>query len=238
MKSFLRRPLGFFILFALIVVAGDRLLAMTIGRLIDQSQFRFSRLYRGDAVAEIVAFGDSRCVHSFYAPGLSEALNRKVVNLGYNGFSMEMIECLITDYLEHSSPPKLIILEVTNVFRAPDALINLKPFLTHSPLLTNLYRRERPDDYFYTQLSHLYRLNCELTLRVLYYSARDDQGWILTRPMSAALVEPKGATTAEAEHEDMPYLEKNLAALDRILDLTQKKGVEVRLIVAPYWPDY
>lgn len=238
MRGLLRHPLAFLVVFAMTIFAGDRLLAKMLESLIDSSQFRFSRLYGGKADADVVIFGDSRAVHSFYAPGLSESFKRNVVNMGYNGFTTEMVECLINDYLNNCPPPKLIVLEVTNVFHSPDSLVNVKPYLSRSPMLSELFRRERPDDYFYTQVSHLYRLNCELTLRVLYFLKKTDQTWILTRPMPPGMAQARMTTTAESSEKESPVLDKNLAAFDRILELTRKKGIELRCVVAPYWPDY
>lgn len=238
MKTHLGRHFLFLATFLATTFAGDRLLATFIGSFIDRSQFRFSILYRGDVVADVAIFGDSRGVHSFYAPSVNESLGLKAFNFGYNGFSTEMIECLVADYVTTCPPPKFIVLEVTNVVRPPAALGNLKPFLRHSKLLTELFHRERPEEYWSTQLSHLFRLNCELTMRVLYFSQQSDQGWILNRSISPELPSYDKLPDVDGESIDSEYTEKNFAALQRIVQLANDNGIELRLVIAPYWPDF
>lgn len=241
MPSFIPKmlhPFVFSTVFVSVYFAGDRLGSHALERAVGRSEFRFSRMYRGDASADVLILGDSRGVHSFYAPTLSKSLGRRVVNLSYNGLSTEIIECVFGDYLEHNPPPKLLVLEVTNAFTKPSALVNFKPYIGRSPRLSSLLRRENPYEYWATTVSHLYRYNCELFLRVLAYQRKSDQGWILNSRISKDLFDQ----SLESEDVERPigadYVRSNLAALGRILEASSAAKVEVRLVVAPYLPQF
>ena len=62
----MKKPLWFIALFAL-VFAGDRLGGRLLQKQVDSSLFRYSRLYRGDAAADILLVGNSRGL-TFYQP--------------------------------------------------------------------------------------------------------------------------------------------------------------------------
>lgn len=237
--SILLHPIVFSIAFLLAYLAGDRLASLALDRLVGRSHFRFSQMYRGGARADVLVLGDSRGVHSFYAPGLSKSLGRRVVNLSFNGLSTEIIECLFNDYLEHNAPPRLLVLEVTNVFSKPSALVNFKPYLSQSPHLSSLLRRDNPNEYWATRLSHLYRFNCELFLRVLAYQRKDDQSWILSSRISKDLFDQSLKSEEDVYRPILAdYVQSNLAALGRMLKVASAAGVEVRLVIAPYLPQY
>lgn len=238
MRSFFKRPVVFLAVFVAFIYAGDRLLAKLLERIVDSSRFRLSRLYRGDAAADILVLGDSRGVHTFYAPGMEAALGQKVFNLSYNGVSTEIIDCEFHDYLEHNPAPKLLVLEVTNVFSKPDALVNFKPYLDHSSKLTQLFKRENVYEYWGTQISHLYRMNCELFLRLLVYQRKHDQGWILTSRINPDLIDNIRESDAAKDMLGTSHVTQNLAALHRILETAAKKEIDVRLVIAPYLPEF
>src|SRR5438132_887929 len=78
MMSDARRGMIWLAILAAVIIAGDHLLAIALGQVLVRSQFRFSRLYRGGNDADIIVLGDSRGVHSFYAPALEELTGLRV----------------------------------------------------------------------------------------------------------------------------------------------------------------
>src|SRR5205823_10293275 len=85
-----------------VVIGGDHLFATALHRVLMRSQFRFSRIYRGGNRAGIVVLGDSRGVHSFYAPAMEELTGQRVLNLSYNSMVPPIAEAVLLDYLERN----------------------------------------------------------------------------------------------------------------------------------------
>jgi hypothetical protein len=50
----------------------------------------------------VIVIGDSRGVHSFYAPRLEQLTGRPALNLSFNSMSMPIAEALLADYLERN----------------------------------------------------------------------------------------------------------------------------------------
>lgn len=233
------RPLALLFLFVALSAAGDRGGAALLKRITRDSGFRYSRLYAGKAAADVLILGDSRGVHSFYAPALQKALGRRVLNLSYNSFSTLMLETVLADYLGHNPPPRLVVLEVTNFPRESNVLGNLKPFVGESSRVAALFRREDPRTAAAMDLLHLYRYNSESFLRILYYTyrRRDDQDWILDARAKRADLDiandPTGVYLSGSRFE-----RENFEAVARLLELSRRHGFEVRFVAAPYWPGF
>ena len=90
-----------------IIIAGDHLLALALHQVLVRSQFRYSRLYRGGNDADVVIIGDSRGVHSFYAPALEQMTGLRALNLSYNSLSPHVAEAVLMDYLDHNRAPRI-----------------------------------------------------------------------------------------------------------------------------------
>ncbi len=58
-------PLAYIAAVLAILFAGDRVGGFVLGQLVDRSEFRFSRIYRGGIDGDILAIGDSRARHQF-----------------------------------------------------------------------------------------------------------------------------------------------------------------------------
>lgn len=220
-----------------LLVGGDRLLALGLEALQARSGFRFSRVYAGGQVQhDVVVLGDSRGVNGFFAPGLSEATGRSVLNLSYNGMSTAVAEVVFLDYLDRHPAPKTLIIEPTNVLAAPGLAATLSSYAGRSPRLRALIEAQDPTAATAGEITHLYRFNTELFLRALYYLGRSDQGWINDyRIGEAQLAALREAPVVDA----LPELrEANLAALGRLVAAARAAGCEVKLVVGPYLPLY
>jgi hypothetical protein len=224
-----RKGLIWIAAFVLVVLAGDRAFSWLAQRVLVRSQFRYSRLYRGGNDAEIVILGDSRGVNSFYAPGMEKLTGARVLNLSYNSLSPEVAEALLLDHLDRSAKPKIVILEFTSAIVSGEVLTELRPYAGLSPRLMALYTKKHPYAARAGRVFHLLPLNSGFYIEALHYMRRDDQDWIMRSALPPeASAKPAGAWKFE------PY-PQNIAALGRIADVLRRRGIEGRLIIAPYY---
>lgn len=209
--------------------AGDHLLALALRQVLLRSEFRYSRLYRGGVDADVVILGDSRGVHSFYAPALEELTGARAFNLSYNSLSPRVAEAVLLDYLDHNRAPRLVIVEPTSAVVAGAVKTELRTYGSLSPRLAALYAEEHPAEARLGKALWLYPLNSSFFFEALHYMRRSDQDWIYRDVMPPALRTPQDA------RELHPFPEE-IDALARIVRELKRRGIEVRLIFAPYAP--
>jgi len=225
-----RRALIWFLALIGLVFAGDRLFAWALDQVLLRSQFRFSRLYRGGNDADVIILGDSRGVHSFYAPAIEELTGLRTLNLSYNSMSTRIGEAVLLDYLDHNRAPRMVIVEVTSTVADGTVVSELRTYAAFSPRLSRLYAGEHPYGAAAGRAFHLLRLNSGFSLEALHYWHRSDQDWINRAPMPQALrSEPAGSWS-------LPHRE-DLEALDRIVRVLGERQIAVRLAIAPYFPE-
>lgn len=227
-------------IFAAIVLffVGDRLGGAIIGSLVDRSPQRFSRLYSGNLAGEIACLGNSRGVVDFHAPSIAEATGQPTVNLSHNGMTPKIAAAIFQDYLDHNPRPKLLVIEVSFVTGSTSkaGVLEYMPFWRHSPRLVELGNEYSREDVLAGEVTRLYRFNSELLLRSLIYLARgqSDQGSTMNATLSPELI----AETKQLEPFPLEVDAQELAALAAIVDGARKAGIEVRLVLAPYLPEY
>jgi hypothetical protein len=221
--------------FVAIFFMGDRLLSRALDRLLLSSRFRVSALYRGDSNADVLIFGNSRAVNSFYAPSIEQRFKTNCLNLAYNGLSPDVIDAMLLDYLDRNEAPQLLIVEVTCVDNKPTCISNLKPFWHRSSRLTDIARSVFPQSVAATKITRLFAFNCELFLRALSYRASDDQTWINRYSIDEELLQE----TASLPPQTMALpTEGELAHLQSIQATSQAHGIECQMVIGPYLPDY
>jgi hypothetical protein len=211
-----------------IVFAGDRLIAVLLDRALLRSQFRFSRVYRGGNDAAIVIMGDSRGVHSFYAPANEQLTGQRVLNLSYNSMSSRIAEAVLADYVDRNPPPRIVLIEITHLVVAPDLETELRTYAHHSERLRALYAETHP---LAARLGEVFRLlayNSEFFFRALVYMRRSDQDWINRTTITPELL----ATPSGDWH--MAIRPESLDALERTVRNLRGRGITVRLLIAPY----
>jgi hypothetical protein len=214
--------------------AGDRVLAAALAPLVLESEQRFSRLYRGGLAPDVVVLGNSRGVNAFYAPRLSEVTGLRVWNLSYNGMSSELAAAVFEDYLDRNRAPRVLVLEVTSVYSAHEAVRDLRLYRRFSPRLAELNRRHDPKGAATSRLVHLYDYNNEMFGRTLFYQRRSDQDWINRGRIAPELL--ASLDTLGTVELRMPA--DNLAALDRLVRRARDAGIRVELVVSPFLPAY
>jgi hypothetical protein len=220
-----------FVLLVIVVMAGDRIGALLCSRVLLASQFRFSRVYRGGSNADIIVIGDSRGVHSFFAPAIEKLTGRPALNLSFNSMSVPIAEALLSDYLEHNPRPRMVIIEATCVVVDRGLVPELRTYADLSPRLEALYATQHPRAAVAGRLFRMLRYDSEFFLRALTYLRRSDQDWINRNVIAAELAAgPRGGRWSPR-----PYQE-NLEALGRLVPMLRAWGIDVKLVIAPYHP--
>ena len=99
-----------------------------------------------------------------------------------------------------------------------------------SPRLEALYAREHPRAAAADRLFHLLRYDSEFFLRSLVYLRRSDQGWINRNVIAGELADAPRGRWSPRPHEE------NLVALGRLVPMLRSRGIDVKLVLAPYHP--
>jgi hypothetical protein len=219
----------------LVAAVGDRVLGTAGTALLERSQLRFSRLYRGDLSADVVILGNSRGVNTLSAPALSDQTGLRVRSLAWNGISAEIGEALWKDWLDRYPAPRLVLVEVSFLTGSNRQLSDFSPYFTVSPRLASLARRDIPHTYWACRVSRLFCLNSELTLRALAFARKSDQGWANQYTITPALLEETRHLPPQPMDSILP---SDVEALRRILTSARAAGTRVRLIYGPYLPTY
>ena len=177
----------------------------------------------------MLILGDSRGVHSFYAPAFEEIAGLRAFNLSYNSMSPRIAEAVLLDYLDRNRPPRLVIIEVTSAATEGALTSELRTYASFSPRLSALYAEAHPYAAVAGRGFRLLQLNSGFYLEALHYMRRSDQDWINRSTMPAAL------RNAEPDIWKAPRSE-NLATLGRMVAELRRRRIEIRLVIAPYCP--
>lgn len=237
----MRKHLVWISSFLCLALGGDRLAGYFLEKVTNSSQFRYSRLYNSTEDADILFVGNSRGL-TFFQPEVERVTQLKTMNLSYNGMPADLAKCLVMDYLDRHNPPKLMVVDVTLCDRENDILkAGFNLFTPKSTRLDTLLRgMTTGDDKFAGQkvviggnVSHLYRYNSEVFQRVLYHRNKTDEDWLIDRIIG------EQATKDTSFRSYQVRMFPNMAAhLKEMIDYAQAKGVEVKLVINPYFPQF
>ncbi len=233
----MKNILWFFALIIL-VLAGDRLGGYLLQQQVDGSQFRYSRMYRGDAKADILLVGNSRGL-TFFQPYIEQVTGKSTFNLSYNGMPMDAAKVLVQDYLDQYPQPQCMVVDITTCDRVNDALINgFLAYTDQSMRLDTLIRAKLPTMWWGGKVMHLTRYNSEIFQRALFYKNTSDKDWLLDRVISdqlAADVAKNAYPLDSLETKTGRYL---IQQLTEMVKSAQAKGVPVKLVISPYFPAF
>jgi hypothetical protein len=237
--KFRRRQLIALFAFLIAFIVADRGFSRILEEVLVGSQFRYSELYRGGTEHDVLIFGNSRGVNGFFTPDMAKELNVTALNLSFNGLSMEMTELLLKDYLGHNSAPRLIILEVTNLHNKGLNSDVLQLYSAVSPRLADAWDNIEPHlGFIHRYIATSHRYSGELFLRVLYYFERSDQDWINRYRIDPEFGEKFRPSDETQSSWSAVIPEDQLIALRCIVALARQHGIELRLVITPYLPNY
>ena len=214
-------------------VLGDRLGGFVLAKIVEQSEFRYSRLYTNRGACDILLVGNSRGL-SFFQPYIEETSGKNTLNLSYNGMPVDLATVLIEDYFENYPAPKKLILDITLCDRFnPELIAGFNFYNRYSPNLSQLLTKTNPRNAYAGQLSHLFQYNSEVFQRALYYRTKTDKDWLLDRQITPELIQ-------KVENEEYEFIIKyppeTPDLLGELVTKVQEKGTEVVLVINPYFP--
>lgn len=227
---------------ALLVITfvGDRLGGWILKKQVDNSQFRYSRMYTDRGAADILLVGNSRGL-IFYEPYIEKITGKNTMNLSYNGMSVDLMNTLVQDYFELYNAPEQMIVDVTMCDRINDQLTSgFNTYSIYSENLENLILERGGNMGYGAKVSHLFRYNSEIFQRALYYSNKTDKDWLLDRVINQNMIDGVDDLEPyfidlEPDSTDINYLPENLKSL---IDIAKEKGTEVHLVINPYYPPF
>ncbi|HFA51830.1 MAG TPA: hypothetical protein ENJ95_22670 [Bacteroidetes bacterium] len=219
----------------LLAFAGDRIGGLVLKKITDQSQFRYSRLYNGQAGCDVLLAGNSRGL-IYYQPYIEEKTGYTTTNLSYNGMPMELAAPIIKDHIDKNGAPKLLLLDISLIDKRMDASLTaaFNFYTPYSERLSALMRDSFPNDFYGGKVTHLYRYNSEVFQRALYYLKKSDKDWLLDRVISPTL--QKNVVKINSFNYD--FNEKMLDDLKDMVSYAQKNNVKVKLLLNPYFPPF
>ena len=224
------------LIFLLIVFVGDRMIGGLVERLFLKTGFRYAMLYRGELPCEIAILGNSRGLHMFHPPSIKSVTEKEVSNLAFNALPTVVMPIIWEDYLVHHQPPKLLVLEVSCV-GTPDKPGSLERFsilIDQNMEYAEVLGQQNLKFYYATRLSRLFRYNTPLLLRSAMFMKKSDQPWIMNSQLNAEAME-KAVQESDAI---LIRSAENVAAIRQVLETAKEHGVEVKLVMAPYYPAY
>ncbi len=217
-----------------VIFIGDRLAGWGLGQLVMSSEFRYSRMYRGEAGADLLLIGNSRGL-IFYQPYLEKQLPYSTFNMSYNGLPADLMDVLLKDYLDLYSKPKLVLIDVTLCDRFNDELINgFATYAGQSDRLKTLIRTKNSVAANALEISWLYRYNSEVFQRALFYLNKSDEDWLLDRTITEEI---KRKLSPDYEFI-IKYPEEMPAQLGETIAFLRKQNIPFQLIVNPYYPPF
>lgn len=222
-----------FFSFFLLLFAGDRVAGYLLLQQVEKSRFRYSRLYRGEAFADILLVGNSRGL-TFYQPHIEEITGKTTFNLSYNGLPINLAKVLVQDYLDRYPAPRKMLIDITICDRENDELT--AGFLTYSnqsPRLDTLIHNKLPKLWWGGKVSALFRCNNEIFQRALFHRNKTDKDWLLDRVISSQL-----AAEAERNSYDLEIHTSLIRHLKETVAAARGKGVAVELVISPYFPGF
>lgn len=218
--------------FLIVAFAGDRLLGWLLQNQLNASQFRYSRMYRGEGQADIVVIGNSKGLN-LLIPTIEESTGQKAFSLCYNGMPGNLGAVLVEDYIDQYPSVKTVVVELCMAELADKQLISeFSSYSKNSNRIDSLIKVTNKLAWTSSQLSHLYRFNNEVFQRGLYYRNRLDNDWSMDRTITDRMKQE--ANQYKVEFKSDP---KELLSLKKITDYCKSKNINVKLLITPFYPD-
>jgi len=221
------------IVFLAVAFAGDRLIGYFFQYQVKQSLFRYSRMYRGDAKADILIVGNSRGLN-FYQPYVEEATGAKTFSLCYYSMPCEIATVLTKDYIDKYPSVKTVLVEISIVEMSDDKLLpGFTTYIPYSERIDSVIKTKASQTWSAANVSHIFRFNNEVFQRALYYRNKLDDDWYFSKVISNRLIEEVGLRSVEFKAPDTHVQE-----LKQLADYCRAKNINVRFVLGPFFPKY
>jgi hypothetical protein len=227
------KVLTFSTMFVVLLLAGDRLGAWGLQKLVARSQDRYVAMYEGRARADILVLGNSRADNHFPPQMMKQALGVATSNLGLGGVSATLAEALMKDFIERNGAPRLIVLEATVLEVDPYVIGDMMIFTSDSPRIAALVKHNAPRLYYAMRVFKLFQYNNEMLWRILYHVWKPPLDRVHSGTMTPELLEE---IRKRGEFHMTSYVD-NESALRRMVDYARQRGIPLRIVVTPYLKD-
>ena len=225
-------PFKFILIFILVFFAGDRLFAHIAGIAFKYSCLPGAKMYSGQDKADILVLGDSRSYRQLPAMSLENGFKGrfKVSNLSLPGSSIECMEARLLDYVDIYGLPKMVIIESTTSLESDnEAFKEQRCFMLYSKRIGRIIRRDYPVLYYAGKVFNLFNYNCVTFLNALHKIVKSEPDLIL----KGIIPEEKAKNMQKRAKSFYKITDNNKKALKRIVELSRKKGFELRIILTP-----
>lgn len=219
--------------FLLILFVGDRLIGYVFQQQIAKSQFRYSRMYRGEGQADILIVGNSRGLN-FYQPSVEKATGLTTFSLCYYSMPCEIATVLTKDYLDRYPHVKTVLVETTIVEMSDDKLLpGFTTYMPYSERIDSVLQEKTKETWNYAKFSHIYRFNNEVFQRAMYYRNKLDDDWYFDHTITQDLIDQAPHRSVEFKTPD-----KHVQDLKQLADYCKARNINLQFVIAPIFPTY
>lgn len=219
--------------FLIILFLGDRFIGWIFQQQITKSQFRYSRMYRGEGQADILIVGNSRGLN-FYQPSVEKATGLKTFSLCYYSMPCEIATVLTQDYLDKYSNIKTVLVEITIVEMSDDKLLpGFTTYIPYSKRIDSVLKTKTEETWYYSRVSHIYRFNNEVFQRAMYYRNKLDDDWYFDHTITPDLIQQAAHRSVEFKVPD-----KHVEDIKKLADYCRARNINVQFVIAPFFPGY
>jgi hypothetical protein len=231
----MQKKLLIVVVFVAALFAGDRFGAVVLGKFLDNSKVPLAQMYAGRLESDIVLLGNSRAYRHFNSEFLARELGAPVANLSSPGASTLVSSVLLSDFIDIYGPPSVVVFEISGLTLGHERVADLRPLGHHAARMDALLRDTHARLYYVTKISHLFRFNSNFFL-----NAAHKVFFPLPDLMSQGeMTEPIGPDTlANWEGDYFKLRSENAVALKSIIEITERRGIELRLVISPTFPSF
>lgn len=213
---------------------GDRIGGYILESIVLKSKFRYSRLYRGEAKADILLVGNSRGL-SFYQPYMEEMTEKTTFNVSYSAMPMTLAEVFVQDYFEKYGKPTQMLIDVTICDREnPQLIAGFNAYSAFSERVDSIVTATEPTVGYGGDFSHLFRYNGEIFQRSVFYLNKLDNNWLLDREIGQRLKDD----LVNVIDPTVELVDEMVESLVRTVQFAERQGVKVDLVVSPYFKPF
>jgi hypothetical protein len=222
------------LLFALLVLAGDRLIAAGLRTVIEASPQAHARLYAGRTrPVDVLFMGSSRSREHFPAELIEDRTGQRAANLGWGGLSSEQVEAIFLDFVDRVGRPRVLVLEVTSPEVDQLMIRNLRLFERDSERISALVAEEEPTLHALDSLFGMLRYNNKLFFDMVRYDL--GEGDYLTEER----IDRRTLQRIRREnHIEWSWRQEDIEATANIVARAQELGIAVAPVITPMLPHY
>ena len=193
-----------------------------------------AELYSGRGAGDILILGNSRAVRHFDAGALTAATGLGVKNYALLGASVELMEVLLSDYIDRYGAPKMIVFEISCLSYGAGQEVAQRLYRRDSPGLDRLLHVANPPLHYASQAISLLDLNSYTFLNTLHKVVVPYPSTMLPGQIE------QGEAERAAASMPLPYfsiLPSNAAALRRIAQLAKANNIALVPMLTPVLPE-